>query len=271
MSRNEVKKREENTTYIATISGGKDSVTMCDLLLKNGYPVDYILFTDTLHEHKKMYDYIEKLKIYFRSKYNKKITILKPKSTFEHWAFGVLERGERKGSIRGLPNLSNGMCYWRRESKVKPMEKFTKHFEKVVYYIGYTLDENRSIENYDKYTFKFPLRDIFKMKEDDCKKYLIDQEMENHLYRHYSRTGCDFCPFQSEQSFYMTWKHYPETWDKMKKIESKLLKLNNVVSSTWFMNHRTCDDMEKLFKEKDKQGSLFDFSDEPLKDCFCKI
>ena len=29
--------------------------------------------------------------------------------------------------------------------------------------------------------------------------------------------------------------------------------------------------MEKKFKTIDNQGSLFDFSDEPLKDCFCKI
>ena len=36
--------------YIATISFGKDSTVMCDLLLKNGYPVDYIVFTDTLLE-----------------------------------------------------------------------------------------------------------------------------------------------------------------------------------------------------------------------------
>ena len=31
----------KNTKYIATISGGKDSTVMCDLLLKNNYQVDY--------------------------------------------------------------------------------------------------------------------------------------------------------------------------------------------------------------------------------------
>ena len=29
--------------------------------------------------------------------------------------------------------------------------------------------------------------------------------------------------------------------------------------------------MEKEFIKADKQSGLFDFSDEPLKDCFCKI
>lgn len=36
--------------YIATLSGGKDSTAMIDLLLRNNYPLDYIVFKDTLHE-----------------------------------------------------------------------------------------------------------------------------------------------------------------------------------------------------------------------------
>jgi len=224
-----------------------------------------------LHEHKEMYIYIDKLKLYFRSRYKKEIIVLKPKSTFESWAFGTLEKGERKGSIRGLPSLSNGMCYWRREAKVKPMEEFSKEFENIIYYVGYTKNENRTIEDYDNYKFIFPLKTIFNMTEEDCKKYLINQEMENPLYRHYTRTGCGFCPFQSEKSFFQTWKYYPDIWEDMKKIESKLLKMDNVISPTWFMDYKTCADMENKFKEADKQGALFDFSDEPLKDCFCKI
>ncbi|WP_026803606.1 phosphoadenosine phosphosulfate reductase domain-containing protein [Aliarcobacter lanthieri] len=54
-----------NNIYIATISGGKDSVAMTDLLLKNGYPVDYILFYDTFLEFPIMYKYLEKVKKYF--------------------------------------------------------------------------------------------------------------------------------------------------------------------------------------------------------------
>ena len=53
--------------YIATISGGKDSTVMCDLLLKNGYQVDYIVFNNTLIEHKEMYQYINKLEKYFKA------------------------------------------------------------------------------------------------------------------------------------------------------------------------------------------------------------
>ena len=61
----------------------------------------------------------------------------------------------------------------------------------------------------------------------------------------------------------------------MKQIEVKLFQLEKqgerVQNKYWFSRQRTCADMEKEFKKADKQGGLFDFSDEPLKDCFCKI
>ena len=261
-------KHEKDTTYIATISGGKDSVTMCDLLCKNGYPVDYILFADTLQEFSEMYEYIEKLKVYFKDRHNKEIIVLKPKSTFEDWAFGTLKNGEGKGNVRGLP-LVTIPCWWRRESKVKPQDEFIKQFDDdITFYIGFTKDEDRSIKNTDKIAYTYPLKDIFNMTENDCKQYLINQEMENPLYRHFSRTGCAMCPYQSEHAKFNLWKYYPDTWEYMKKIESKL---SGSMNDYWFVGRKTCVDMEKKFKQADKQGSLFNFSDDPLKDCFCKI
>jgi len=286
-------KREENTTYIATISGGKDSVTMCDLLLKNGYPVDEIIFADTLLEFNKMYDYIDKLKEYFKTRYNKDITVLKPNSIFEDWCFGKIEKdgAKRKGQIRGIPT-KDSMCYWRRESKIYPVDRFIRQIkilkkatfrkdsgifknESFIQYIGYTLGENRNVQDTDDIKFLYPLKDIFKMKEEDCKQYISKQDMENPLYKHFSRTGCACCPYQSDLSWFNVWKHYKEVWNWMKYVEEELQRLEysgeTIVNKYWFMGYKTCADMEKLFKEKDKQGSLFDFSDEPLKDCFCKI
>ena len=95
--------------------------------------------------------------------------------------------------------------------------------------------------------------------------------MENPLYKHFSRTGCSVCPAQSDRAWFEVWKHFPDTWEYMREIEKRLSKFDKVKSKTWFNDFRSCEDMEKKFKKADKQGSLFDFSDEPLKDCFCKI
>lgn len=264
--------------YIATISGGKDSVTMCDLLLKNGYPVDYIVFSDTQQEHVLMYEYLEKLKTYFKERYNKEIITTSYKKTFEDWAFGKIKgkKAKLQGWIRGIPLLSSGICYWRRETKIVSFEKWLKANNIVNYktYIGYTLDETKRVNRDDKNKL-YPLIDYFKMNEDDCKSYLVSQEMGNPLYKHFSRTGCAMCPFQSEQSWFQIWKHYPATWNYIKDIENRLEELEKngekILNKHWFHNYKTCEDMEKIFKEKDKLGNLFDFSDEPIKDCFCKI
>lgn len=271
--------REEGVTYIATISGGKDSVTMCDLLLKNGYPVDYILFQDTMLEFSAMYQYINKVEEYFLSRYNKKIIRLKPRTTFEEWCFGVIRDKNAKlnGWIRGIPMVWAEPCYWRRESKQKPSDEFLKKnkIENAHTYIGFTKGENRSLSNTEKQTFSYPLKDIFHMTELNCQEYLMKQDMENPLYRHFERTGCGVCTAQSEKAWFNVWKYFPETWAYMKTIEERLefyerdgYKIKN---KYWFNSHRTCSNMEEKFIEADKQGCLFDFSDEPLRDCFCKI
>ena len=255
---------------------------MCDLLLKNGYQVDELIFTDTFLEFGLMYEYLERLKTYFKDRYGKDITVLKPMTTFEEWCFGVIKKESAKefGSIRGIPNPAKNdtQCYHRRETKIKPLEKYLKdryQDEEIVSYVGYTLGEGRSIKDHDNFKYIYPLKDYFKMTEEDCKAYLINQEMENPLYRYFSRTGCAICPFQSERSFFQIWKNFPEIWERMKFIESVLFQYEKmgfrVLNKFWFTGRRACDDMEKVFKKTDKQGSFYDFSDDPIKDCFCKI
>ena len=259
--------------YVATISFGKDSTVMCDLLLKNGYPVDYIVFTDTMLEFPMMYEYKEKVTKYFKERYGKEVIVTKPDSTFESWCFGKINSGEMKGYIRGIPMVWAEPCYWRRESKVKPIDKLLKNIGEYKTYIGFTIDEAQRRMADDR--LLYPLIDDFMMSERDCQEYLINQEMENPLYNYFSRTGCSICPAQSEKAWFQVWKHFPETWEYMKDIENQLQSLEEqgekIKNKTWFTDFRNCNDMEKKFIKSDKQGSLFDFSDEPLKDCFCKL
>lgn len=259
-----------NTTYIATISGGKDSVTMCDLLLKHGHPVDYIVFNDTLDEFKEMYAYLDKVEAYFKRKYNKEITRLKPSKGYDAYMFRVLSKGNNMGVHAGLPSATQGFCEWRRDAKQRPFEKWAKQFDNHKIYIGITTSEPQRANREDE-KFIYPLIDTFRMSEEDCQQYLISNDMENPLYRHFNRTGCRKCHYQSDRDFFNIWKHYPSVWDEFKSYESKVNALPNAIGKHWFKNFRSCSDMEKEFIASDTQGSLFDFSNEPLKDCFCKV
>jgi len=266
-----------NIKYIATISGGKDSVTMCDLLLKNGYPVDYIIFNDTLLEHEEMYDYIDKIEEYINARYKKSIIRLKPIKKPNDVIFRKVKRksSDWYGQIKGIFSPVMGFCEWRTESKIAPLDRFLKKegISNYKIYIGFTTDEKHRINRNDE-TKLYPLVDNFKMSETNCKEYLINQEMENPLYRHFNRTGCKYCPAQSKKDKFTIWKHYPKVWEEMRLIENMLRDLEKsgekVIYNNWHLGE-TIEEMQEEFKKIDKQGSLFDFSDEPLKDCFCHI
>ena len=264
--------------YIATLSGGKDSTAMLDLLLRNNYQVDYIIFNDTLDEFDEMYEYIDKLEDYFYRRYGKKITRLKPIKSYNDYIFNVRSRGDNKGKIMGMPTSAFSFCEWRRDAKILPMQRWLlkENIKNYFVYFGFTTDEKQRAKGNFNLAYGglplFPLIDDFNMSELDCKKYLLDRDMENPLYRHFTRTGCSKCQYQSDKSFFNLWKFYPNKWNEIKELEKKVKNYHiEAVSYHFFSKYRTVKDMEILFSNQYKQSSLFDFSDEPIKDCFCKV
>lgn len=267
----------QKTTYIATCSGGKDSTTMVDLLLRNKYPVDLIVFNDTLAEHTEMYDYIKKINDYWEQRYGIGITTLAPNKTPEDLFFKKvkLETSEYIGQVKGIVSPIMGFCEWRSEAKIRPLERYIKRHSIKNYkiYIGFTTDE-ASRANREDDNKLYPLIDNFRMSEQQCSEYLRDREMQNPLYRHFTRTGCAWCPAKSEQDKYMLWKHYPKVWEYMRDTEHKLKELEKqgekVIYNNWH-NGVSIEELEERFAWADKQKTLFALDDEPLKDCFCKI
>jgi 3'-phosphoadenosine 5'-phosphosulfate sulfotransferase (PAPS reductase)/FAD synthetase len=240
--------------YIATISFGKDSVAMVDLLLKNNYPLDYIIFADTFAEFKEVYEYKKKIEKYLKEKYNKKVITIQPDTTFEEWVFGVVRKknAKKKGYIRGIPTI-NTPCYWKREAKVKPTERWIKENIKDDYrmYLGYTTDEIKRIQKDDKYLY--PLIYDFKMSEKDCLEYTKKINLYNPLYDYFNRTGCSFCPYQKKKSMYQIYKHFPETWEYMKWIEKRLLEYKErgrkVINPYWFVGNKSIKEIEEEFNQ----------------------
>lgn len=261
--------------YIATISYGKDSTVMCDLILKNKMPLDYIIFNDTMMEFEMMYEYKKKVDEYFKLRYGVEVITTIPNKTFEESVFGIIKdkNADKFGWIRGLPNPIGGFCEWRRDSKLVPTDKIIKKIigeSEYTTYVGFTASEkNRKFENGN---YIYPLIDLG-MTEDNCKKYLQDQEMENQLYRFFSRTGCYMCQAQSERAWYEVFTNFKKDWEYMKFVEHRFNFYKSrgykIINEYWFEGNRTTNDMEKIFNRT--ADSLFDFSDEPLKDCFCKI
>ena len=254
--------------YIASWSGGYDSSCMVVLILEKGLPLDYIIFNDTLAEFEEMYEYIEKFRSYIKRRFNKDITIIDPETTFENWAFTEVTRGERKGLIRGLP-LTTVPCYWKRESKVYPFDRWlkSKGIKEFKHYIGYTFTELQRA-NVDADNQIYPLID-YKITEDDVKVFLKERAIDNPLYKHFNRTGCYFCPKQRIDDFYLVYKHHPDKFQKILDYEEKAKSLNAI--NAQFSKHASALEMVEMFKIKDKQQA-FEFLDHNEDEyCFCKL
>lgn len=264
--------------HIASWSGGKDSTAMIDILLRDQKPLDYIVFADTLMEFPEMYTYIYKVKTYWEQRYSAKIEILKPNLNYlDGYVFTALKycRDEKNldkvGMFKGFLNPTESFCTWRRESKVYPIERWIKkNFkgQKVIQYIGFTKNESHRLKlDSDQ---RYPLFEMG-MSDNDCKVYLAEHEMENPLYRHFSRTGCRLCPYQSKRDWRQIWQHYPDVWAEIKNIEKSIKAKQNeghrFIQTAPFVDFKTTEDLEKEFVGR----PVFEFDDEPLKDCLCKI
>ena len=251
---------KKNVKYIALFSGGKDSVAMTDLLLKNNYPVDYIVFNDTSIEFDLMYEYIKKVDLYFQKKYNKSITTIEPIIEFKEHLLGRRKRGKNVGRVRGFFTPSVSFCDIRRENKEKSFKRWLKKnkIQEHIKYIGFTREESNRAERFKKVfpNTIFPLIEYFDMTEKDCLEYLKKINLENPLYKYFNRTGCKFCHYQSDRDWYNIWKYFPKEWQELKEIEKQIMQ-TDTENKTIFLKYRTTNDMEKLFKKWDMQKTLF--------------
>ena len=240
------KEKVPEKKYIGMLSGGRDSTAMIFMLLERGFPIDYILFTNTQSEFPEMYEYLEKVSERLKD-YGKELIVLEHRrgETFEDWCFGEIKRGERKGMIRGIPMVTQP-CYWKRESKVRPFERFIKdnNITDYVQYIGYTYSERDRANVKDK-NQKFPLIE-FKKCEADVDQYLKEIDLVNPLYKYFERTGCNFCPYQKIRGFYVIWKMYPDQWAYMKDVEHRLNDMENVLNPQWNIRY-SIDELEHAF------------------------
>jgi len=255
--------------YIASWSGGKDSTYMVDELLRRKYPLDEVIFCDTGYEFPIMYDYIEKCKKYWESKYDVKITLLnwkKGKDVWSKWAESPFTKGQYKGKPRGFP-FHMGMSWCTRELKIKPYEKYIKDkydgYE-VLTYVGIAYDEpNRIRENGEIY----PLFE-WKTTEKDATLALVERGLHNPLYNHFHRTGCFNCPKQSLTSLYTLYKHYKKEWCDIVKMYEYYNEIDAGVNK--FKGY-TIDELIEKFKKYEELGKPTNYLDEeqPI-GCFCR-
>ena len=115
--------------YVASCSGGKDSVATLLLAAQHNEPLDEAVFSevmfdkDTSGEVPEHRDFIyDRLKPFCEKELGIKFTILHADKTYDDVFHHVITRGPHKGEVRGFAWA--GMCAVNRDCKIPPVRKY---------------------------------------------------------------------------------------------------------------------------------------------------
>lgn len=233
--------------HIVQFSGGKDSTCMLLMMLEKGMQIDEIVFCDTGKEFPSMYKHIQKVRKYIKEKYDKDITILKSKRTFDYFMFDHLKtKGKNKGK-RGYGWATISIRWCTKELKQRIARNYLKQKGKYISYIGIAYDEkDRHLKGASDFV-KHPLYD-WKITEAEALQYCYKKGFDwDGLYKHFNRVSCWCCPLKRISEFRTLRNFYPELWQQLREMD---LKSNNQ-----FIKDYSVEELEKWFKYE-KENNL---------------
>lgn len=203
-------------TYWASVSGGKDSLYMLNLILHNldKYPLDGVMHFELEID----YPFIKNVIDYMQSECERfGITFLRIKPT-KTWN----ELYEKYGFPTKSTRWCN--CGYKLTAKKRLQELMKKSGFYVVSYIGYCADEEKrfskrvDLQKVERY----PLVEE-KIDENTILEWAKNQPIFNHYYETQKRCGCMYCPMASHITYAYLYKYYPENFafmiDKMRETE----------------------------------------------------
>lgn len=243
---------EKKPYYIANISGGKDSMFMLDMILKNPevFPLNAVMHLELEIDYpfiKPIIDNAEKA----LSTRGIKLYRIKPDLTwlegFEKWGYptGKARWCNKMYKLSGLLNMEK----WLKSNNYEP-----------IHYIGYCADEVKRFKD-DKNIYPLALAGI---NEDIILEWAQEQPMYNNYYKICKRCGCMGCPLATRIEFAYLYKYYPEEYraiiERMKESEKKYNccvidghgkynaeYLDNIIKTKWIniLNERLCNNGQK--------------------------
>lgn len=238
--------------YVASLSGGKDSVAMVLRLMEENRPLTNAVFFDTGMEFKAIYNILDKIEPEIRA-YGAEFKVLKPENEF---LVDMLLRPVNPGTERekwGYDWCGN-LCRWRTSGKIGSINKYlTSLNDEYIQYIGIAADEPNRVKYENGKTY--PLVE-WGMTEAECLQYCYDRdyhwkEGDVELYSILDRVSCWCCANKNLKELRNMYHYLPRYWGLLKGLQSR-------IDRPFKNNTYTIFDLEKRFKEEDSQINLFD-------------
>lgn len=191
-------------SYWASVSGGKDSLYMLNLILHNQdkYPLSGVIHFELEID----YPFIKNVIEYMESeckKYGIPFIRIKPRKSW----YELYEKYK-------MPNRMARWCNskYKMDAKIQFDEMQKKIGYNAIYYIGYCVDEEK------RYSYKSILNERYPLVEENIYESTIlewakNVPLYNDYYKFVSRCGCMYCPMNSMASYAYLYKYYPENYN----------------------------------------------------------
>lgn len=250
-----IKDESFNLEYIASLSYGKDSLYMLEIIYKNGLPLDRIVHaeimaTPTIHaDLPPMVEFKKKADALILEKYGIVVEHIKAPVSYEELFYKIKNSKRTKpkniGKIYGFPYVMGAWCTSGLKRSV--LGKFKK--KNIHQYIGYAIDEKKK-ERQEKiqlyllgqsdFNGSYPLVD-YNVTEDECFNWCKENGLLSPVYETSTRGGCWFCHNSTLQTLYNLKVNYPDYW-------KLLLKWDSDSPTSFKSDGTTINDLNKRFE-----------------------
>jgi len=243
---------DELLEYVASISYGKDSLAMLEVIHQNKLPLTRIIHAeiwatkDIPADLPPMVDFKNKADKIILDRYGIEVERVSSDYTFEEIYHRIRKRGKYPGKMYGFPNIIGSWCVSELKQKVLKKHQTNKGIQ----YIGYAYDEpkrhGRIVGNK-----KAPLVD-YKITEREAMAICESLDLVSPIYTDLARGGCWFCNKQRLGSLRLLKKNYNYLWQLLLKWGSDFNDRCNT-----FTRDKTIFELEQRFDREDRQQRLF--------------
>ena len=239
-------------SFIASISYGKDSLKMLDVIKSRGLPLDRIITYDVwateniLAEFPEVTEFKKKMDIYIKEKYGIEVEHFcatdknGDKLTYEKIFYSTFKEGIYEGRMYGFPLRKGPWCNSRL--KMKARSQGCERGD--ISYVGIAYDEKKRHKIINEKAVA-PLVD-FGIDEDLCGLHCKYEGILSPAYENANRDGCWFCHNQGVGQLRHLRKNYPQLW-------KLLLKWDKDSPATFKADGHTVHDYDRRF-EQEEQG-----------------
>ena len=230
--------------YIASLSYGKDSIAMLEVIKRHNMPLDRIVHveimaTDTIPaDLPPMMEFKVKADKIIKERYGIEVEHLRHKENYQQHFYRKRIKGLKKDQMYGWPIQNGNWC--NSDLKMPPLDKLER---KNIVYIGIAADEPKRFHNLTEHK-RSPLVE-HGITGADARKICEEIGLLSPIYTQSARGGCWFCHNQSIGQLRLLRKQYPEYWELM-------LKWDKDSPVTFRADGRTIHDFDRRFQLEDE-------------------